>query len=112
MDLEADASASNDSLRSAASLFEREHFHHAVIVERGRVFGVVSDRSGAKRYRVVFSFHLRKFSDTLSVTALEFVANVLEKVRKSRQTGAREVVLRHQLHRKPSRHVEGSARRH
>lgn len=34
----------DDSLRTAASLFEREHFHHAVILEHGRVFGVVSDR--------------------------------------------------------------------
>ncbi len=33
-----------DSLRTAASLFEREHFHHAIVMERGRVFGVVSDR--------------------------------------------------------------------
>jgi acetoin utilization protein AcuB len=34
----------DDSLRTAASLFEREHFHHVVILEHGRVFGVVSDR--------------------------------------------------------------------
>ena len=33
-----------DSLRTAASLFEREHFHHAIVMDRGRVFGVVSDR--------------------------------------------------------------------
>src|SRR3972149_292225 len=33
-----------DSLRTAASLFEREHFHHVVVLERGRVFGVISDR--------------------------------------------------------------------
>ncbi|MFH1110853.1 MAG: CBS domain-containing protein [Planctomycetota bacterium] len=34
----------DDSLRTAASLFEREHFHHVVVLERGRVQGVVSDR--------------------------------------------------------------------
>jgi acetoin utilization protein AcuB len=34
----------DDSLRTATSLFERERFHHVVIVERGRVRGVVSDR--------------------------------------------------------------------
>ena len=34
----------DDSLRTAASLFEREHFHHVVVLERGRVHGVVSDR--------------------------------------------------------------------
>ena len=34
----------DDSLRTATSLFERERFHHVVIVERGRVQGVVSDR--------------------------------------------------------------------
>ena len=34
----------DDSLHMAARLFEREHFHHVVVLERGRVFGVVSDR--------------------------------------------------------------------
>lgn len=34
----------DDSVRSAARLFERERFHHVVVLERGRVFGVVSDR--------------------------------------------------------------------
>ena len=34
----------DDSLRMAASLFEREHFHHVVVLERRRVHGVVSDR--------------------------------------------------------------------
>ena len=34
----------DDSLRTAASLFEREHFHHVVVLEHGRVVGVVSDR--------------------------------------------------------------------
>ncbi len=34
----------DDSVRNAARLFERERFHHVVVLERGRVFGVVSDR--------------------------------------------------------------------
>jgi len=34
----------DDSLSEAANLFEHERFHHVVILERDRVFGVVSDR--------------------------------------------------------------------
>ncbi len=34
----------DDSIALAARIFEREHFHHAVILARGKVFGVLSDR--------------------------------------------------------------------
>lgn len=34
----------DDSLAHATRLFEREHFHHAVILDRGHIFGVISDR--------------------------------------------------------------------
>lgn len=34
----------DDSLRTAMSLFERERFHHVVILEQNQVRGVVSDR--------------------------------------------------------------------
>jgi len=34
----------DNSIHEAARLFEREHFHHVVILERGRIFGVISDR--------------------------------------------------------------------
>jgi hypothetical protein len=84
-----------------------------VLVREGylkNLFGVVAGKVGPRKYKVVFSFHLRKFAENLSVTTLDFVANVLERVRQSRQTGVREVAVHHQLHRQPSRHAEGSAR--
>ena len=34
----------DDFVYQAARLFEREHFHHAVICERGKIQGVISDR--------------------------------------------------------------------
>jgi len=34
----------DDSVYQAARLFERERFHHVVILARGKVFGVISDR--------------------------------------------------------------------
>ena len=34
----------DDSMLAAKRLFEREHCHHAVVLERKKVFGVVSDR--------------------------------------------------------------------
>ena len=41
------------------------------------LFGVVEHSEGRDRYKVAFSFHLRRFSDTLSSSCLQFVANVL-----------------------------------
>lgn len=34
----------NDTLLKASTLFAHAHFHHLVVVERGRVCGVLSDR--------------------------------------------------------------------
>lgn len=34
----------DDSIRVAKDLFDREHFHHVVVLERKKVVGVVSDR--------------------------------------------------------------------
>ncbi|MBI1826549.1 MAG: CBS domain-containing protein [Planctomycetes bacterium] len=34
----------DDSLRTATRLFRDEKFHHAIVLEKTRVFGVVSDR--------------------------------------------------------------------
>ena len=34
----------DDPMLTAMRLFDREHCHHTVVVGRGRVFGVVSDR--------------------------------------------------------------------
>ena len=83
-----------------------------VLVKEGylkNLFGVVSGRTGPRRYRVVFSFYLRKFAENLSVTALEFVGNVFKRAGKARQTGAREAVLRNQLRRKQVGDDEGGA---
>jgi acetoin utilization protein AcuB len=34
----------DDTLRTVQALFERYRFHHAIVVDQGRVVGVVSDR--------------------------------------------------------------------
>ena len=34
----------DDTLETVRDLFERERFHHAIVIEQGRVVGVVSDR--------------------------------------------------------------------
>jgi len=34
----------DDSVHSAAQLFEKERFHHVIVLDKHRVFGVVSDR--------------------------------------------------------------------
>lgn len=34
----------DDTLETVRDLFQRERFHHAIVIERGRVMGVVSDR--------------------------------------------------------------------
>lgn len=36
--------STNDSVLRVSTLFEHAHFHHLVVVEKGKVCGVVSDR--------------------------------------------------------------------
>ena len=111
-DGEIDAFAGSADRREKPRSFGRGDM---VLVKEGylkNLYGVVVGQAGFGRCKVAFSFHLRAFAENLSVTILDFVANILEMVEKSRQTGAREAAVRHQLRGKQSRHAEGSARGH
>lgn len=70
------------------------------------LFGVVEHSEGRDKYKVAFSFHLRKFSDTLSVSCLQFVANVLGREGEVSSAKSREVhavVKRTHLYREKDR---------
>lgn len=43
------------------------------------LYGVVGGKVSSDKYRVVFNFHLRRFSEILQVTNLVFITNVLKK---------------------------------
>lgn len=67
------------------------------------LYGVVERKSRSGIYKVVFSFHLRRFSDILSVSCLQFVANILRREKAPAPVKTQEVyavVQRHQLCRK------------
>ena len=71
------------------------------------LYGVVAGRADGRRYKVVFSFYLRRFSENMSVTALGFVGNVLRRVAERRETGVREAAVRHHLRGQKSGDAEG-----
>ena len=74
-----------------------------VLVKDGylkNLYGVVRGKAGPRRYKVCFSLHVRKFSEILNVTVLDFVANVFQRMRKS-GNGASNLVSNHKLRGKP-----------
>lgn len=75
-----------------------------VFVKEGylrNLYGVVEKTIGEKRCRVAFSFHLRKFSENISVTWLKLVANIFER-RTKPSKGAHTLAKRRNLCRKKS----------
>lgn len=78
------------------------------------LYGVVAGEPDGKKYKVAFSFHLRKFSENLAVTSLQLVGNVFDRNRKP-SSGQNSEVPKidkcHQLRRKPSRKSEGRKKR-
>jgi transcription antitermination factor NusG len=88
-----------------------------VLVKDGylkNLYGVVDGEPTGKKCRVVFSFHLRKFSVKLTVTSLQLVGNVFDRNRKPTSRQKLEVPhidQRRQLRRKPRRKLKGSRKR-
>ena len=80
-----------------------------VLVKEGylkNLYGVVDGERDGKKHRVSFSFHLRKFSENLTVTSLQFVGNVFDRSRKPVPRQNSEVPKldkHHHLRRKSSR---------
>lgn len=71
-----------------------------VLVKEGylkNLYGVVVSTLGEKRCKVAFSFHLRKFSENISVTWLKMVANIFERRVKSLGKGAHTLAKRRNL---------------
>jgi len=78
-----------------------------VLVKDGylkNLYGVVRGKAGPRRYKVCFSLHVRKFSEILNVTVLDFVANVFRRMKSGK--GASSLVSHHKLRGKPGGGVE------
>jgi transcription antitermination factor NusG len=78
-----------------------------VVVKEGHLkglYGVVCGKASKRQLKVAFSFYLGMFMETLSVTRLEYVANVLGKIGFTK-AGADSFVPRRKLHRGPHRVV-------
>ena len=88
-----------------------------VLVKDGylkNLYGIVDGEPVGRKYRVAFSFHLRKFSESFSVTSLQFVANVFNRNRKPASRQKLEVPhidKCRQLYRKPSRKLKRGRKR-
>ena len=88
-----------------------------VLVKEGylkNLYGVVGGDFVGKKYKVLFSFHLRKFSENITVANLQLIGNIFDtnlKPISGQNSEVPKIVKRHQLHRKPSRKYKRGRKR-
>lgn len=57
----------DDSLKTVKEIFDNTHFHHLLVVESGKLFGVVSDRDLLRVLSPNIGTYAETFKDTASL---------------------------------------------